>query len=123
MVDRTVVSPNSTKASRLAALLIGVGFRATVLLAPALLIGLASVCAAQQPAEEGVCARVRIRISQDVVLTRTVFRATLEVANSEQNVPLEQFKVTLDIRDKDGQVANNLFLVKPPVLTNISDID
>lgn len=73
--------------------------------------------------EEGVCARVRIRISQDVVLTRTIFRATLEVANSAENVPLEQFKVTLDIRDEDGQVANNLFLVKPPVLTNISDID
>ncbi len=73
--------------------------------------------------EQGVCARVRIKISQEVAITRTAFRATLEITNSPQNVSLSNFKVTLDIRDANNQPANDLFGIKPPVLTNVGDVD
>jgi len=90
------------------------------LAACALLCSLAPIFAQQ---ETGVCARVRIKISQDVAITRTAFRATLEVTNSPENVPLQNFNVALDIRDANNQPANNLFGIAPPVLTNISGVD
>ena len=76
----------------------------------------------QQMPEEGVCARVRVQLSQSAVITRTTFRATLEITNSPENVRLEQFKVTLDIRNADDQQSNDLFVISPPDLTGIGDV-
>jgi len=74
--------------------------------------------------EEGVCARVRIRISQDVTLTRTAFRATLEIDNSPDNVQLENLTVTLDIKDSAGQQKKTLFGgADKPELTGITDVN
>ncbi len=72
--------------------------------------------------EEGICARVQIKISQDVAITRTAFRATLEITNDPDNVALKNFAVTLDIRDANGNVANNLFGIAAPVLSNVDDV-
>jgi len=79
-----------------------------------------SVSAAE---EEGVCARVRIRISQDVVIARNAFKATLEISNSPENVPLENLKVTLNITDGNNQPANDLFGIHPPELSGIGDVN
>ena len=84
------------------------------------LLCLAAPLLAQQ--EEGVCARVKIKISQDVAITRTAFRATLEITNSPENVPLQNFSVTLDIRDSNNNSANDLFGITAPMLTNVSDV-
>ncbi len=73
--------------------------------------------------EEGVCARVRIRISQDVAITRTAFRATLEIDNSPENVSIEDMKVAIEIENRDREPSGDLFVIQTPELINISDID
>ena len=73
--------------------------------------------------EEGVCARVRIRISQDIVIARNAFKATLEITNAPQNVPLENLRVTLDIRDRDNLLANGLFGIQISALTGVNDVN
>ncbi len=73
--------------------------------------------------EEGVCARVRIQISQDVAITRTAFRATLEIDNAPENVSLENLKVTIEITNDEQKECNDLFGVKSPELTGIDDIN
>lgn len=72
--------------------------------------------------EEGVCARVRIRISQDVAITRTAFRATLEIDNAVENVPIENVAVAIDIRNENQEESNDLFAIRDPELTGISDM-
>ncbi len=73
--------------------------------------------------EEGVCARVRIQISQDAAITRTAFKATLEIDNSPENVAIENLKVTLDIRNEAQEPSNTLFGIRDPELTDIDDVD
>lgn len=101
--------------------------RAFVLVLGVLLLCMPSTILADIPPEsgwmeEGVCARVRIRIEQEVAITRSAFQATLEIANSPENVPLENLNVTLDIQNTDDQFSNNLFGIKGPTLTGIGDI-
>ncbi len=72
--------------------------------------------------EQGVCARVRIQIDQRAVISRSAFRATLELENGG-DVPLESVAVTLDIRDAERNQAGDRFGIYPPVLTNLSDVD
>jgi len=83
------------------------------------------ICTAPVAAQnnEGVCAKVRLRLSQDVTLTRTVFEATLEITNSRDDVRLENVKVTLDVRNDNQQPANTLFGIKDPKLTGINAVD
>ncbi len=73
--------------------------------------------------ERGVCARVRIKIEQEVAITRTAFQATLEIDNSPENVPIENLTVTLDIQNTEEQPSNDLFGVKAPELTSIDDVN
>jgi hypothetical protein len=73
--------------------------------------------------EEGICARVRIQLSQDVVIARNAFRATLEITNAPQNVPLENLTVTLNITDGNNQTANGVFGINPPELSGVSDVN
>ena len=78
---------------------------------------------AQSPQQAGTCARVTIRLSQDVAITRTAFKATLTIGNSPTNVPLQNLKVVLDIRDKNSNPANALFGISNPVLAGVSDVN
>ncbi len=71
--------------------------------------------------EQGVCARVRIQIDQRAVISRSAFRATLELENGG-DVPLESIAVEIDIRDVNDNPANDRFGAFPPVLTNLSDV-
>ena len=73
--------------------------------------------------EEGVCARVRIRLTQDAVIARNAFKATLEITNAPENVTLGNITVTLNITDGNNQTANNLFGIHLPELSGISDIN
>ena len=75
------------------------------------------------PEEVGVCARVRIKISQEVALTRTAFRATLEVNNLPENVALQNVLVAILITDEQDNTANDRFGIRRPELTGISDVD
>jgi hypothetical protein len=73
--------------------------------------------------EEGVCARVRIRLSQDVTIARNAFKATLEISNAPQSAPLENLLVALDIRDASDQPAIALFGIHPPELSGVNDVN
>ncbi len=73
--------------------------------------------------ESGVCAKVRIKLNQEIALTRTAFRATLEVMNAPENVTLTNVMVTLDIKNEAGDDSISLFGIRPPELTAISDVN
>ena len=70
--------------------------------------------------DAGVCARVKIELDQKVAITRTAFRATLTLGNSPANVPLQNVKVTLDIRGAANAPANAKFGISSPVLTHLT---
>ncbi len=74
------------------------------------------------PAGGGVCARVRLQINQDAVLTRVAFKGSLEIDNDSGN-PVTGIRLTLDVRDADGQPAGNRFVVRPPVVTGMGNVD
>lgn len=93
-----------------------------LLLPGLLLLCLLPPARAQTPPPAGTCARVEIQLSQDVAITRTAFRATLTIGSSPDNVPLQNLKVILDIRDAASNPANAAFGISDPVLTSISDV-
>ncbi len=68
-----------------------------------------------------VCARVRIRLEQEAVMTRTAFLGTLEVDNDGGD-SLTGVRVTLDVRDSANRSVNELFGFRPPVLAGLSDV-
>lgn len=72
----------------------------------------------------GVCASVRIQISQEVTLTRTGFEASLEVQN-DQMIPLENISVSLRVNVNGNTTfeATSLFVFDDPVLESITSVD
>ena len=61
--------------------------------------------------EEGVCAVVRIRIEQELAITREAFLARLEIENQE-NSPLERIGLEIIITDAEtGEQATHLFSI------------
>jgi uncharacterized membrane protein YgcG len=78
-----------------------------------------------QPAsgEEGVCARVRVQLQQQVVLSRQAFHAELEIANGSSSENVEQVLAFFDIFDEQGNPATERFAIYPPTLRNITAID
>jgi hypothetical protein len=74
-------------------------------------------------AGDGVCATVRIAISQDAVMTRTAFKAELEIGN-QTDVPIEEIAITIEVRDASGQiVATEIFAIGDPELAGLTAID
>lgn len=74
------------------------------------------------PPGAGVCARVRLRIEQEAVLTRTAFLGTLELDNGGPH-PLEGIRVTLEFRDLEGNPAGERFVIRGPEVTGLSDVN
>ncbi|MCC5839216.1 MAG: chitobiase/beta-hexosaminidase C-terminal domain-containing protein [Opitutales bacterium] len=72
--------------------------------------------------QEGACARVTIELSQDVVMTRTAFLATLELENERED-PLEGVTFDFRIRDQFGLPAEDLFNLQITRLTGLAAID
>lgn len=70
---------------------------------------------------QGVCARVKIQIDQQAVLTRQAFAGTLEVTNSSETNTIEGVSVVLDIRDANGASANDKFFIKGPEVSGLAD--
>ena len=68
----------------------------------------------------GVCAEVRMRLEQEAVITRTAFLGTLEVNNGRTDTTLTNVGLTLDIRDADGNAANDMFVVRGPDVQNVN---
>ena len=63
--------------------------------------------------DSGTCAKVRVRIVQDLVLTRDAFNARLEIENGEQSA-LENILVRIEIRRTVGgygELVNDMFSI------------
>ena len=71
----------------------------------------------------GVCSRVKIQISQDLVMTRTAFDATLVLENERDDVGVSDIGFDLQIRDLNGLPSQDLFNVQISQLTNLGAID
>lgn len=74
-------------------------------------------------ASEGVCAKVRLAISQDAVMTRAAFRATLELFNVDSTSRLTRIGVQPLIQDSGGSYANDRFSESRPQLTGLNAVD
>lgn len=76
-----------------------------------------------QAQPDGVCARVGLRLDQSAVMTRTAFRATLEISNNDPVSALTSVSAQVVIRDALGNLANDRFRIETPSLENVDDID
>lgn len=73
--------------------------------------------------QEGVCAEVKIRLDQDAVMTRSAFRATLDLENQQPETPLTDVAFDLDIRNSNGNPADEHFNVRVTHLAGLGAID
>ncbi|XP_048252814.1 uncharacterized protein LOC124134850 [Haliotis rufescens] len=74
--------------------------------------------------DDGICAKVRVRIVQELVLTRDAFNARLEIENGEQS-SLDNIRVTVNIRATYGDASstNDKFSVGSPTLNGLTGVD
>ncbi len=70
----------------------------------------------------GVCARVKLRLEQEAVITRDAFKATLEVENNTAGA-LDLVDVDLRVEREDGSESTIDFGVRTPTLTGLSAVD
>jgi hypothetical protein len=73
--------------------------------------------------EEGICARVKLRLEQELVLTRNAFRGTLELSNKDPFNGLDLISVSVQVYDTNGRAATDLFGFRPPQLSGLDAID
>ena len=73
---------------------------------------------------EGVCAIVRIRIEQELAVTRTAFLARLEIESMNES-PLERIDIAISIFDSGtGEKATHLFAIGNGSLSgSLTDVD
>jgi hypothetical protein len=71
----------------------------------------------------GVCAQVGIQLSQDVVMTRSAFRATLDLKNSRADGPITQVGFNMQIRDEFAQPSEDIFNIAVTRLSGLVAID
>ncbi|MCH5374749.1 MAG: carboxypeptidase-like regulatory domain-containing protein, partial [Planctomycetes bacterium] len=70
-------------------------------------------------ASDGVCATVRLRLEQEVTMTRTAFEGTLDI-NNRAGDPIEDLQVFISVTDTTtGEPANDRFAFSAPVLANV----
>ncbi len=71
----------------------------------------------------GVCAKVRLNLTQDAVMTRTAFRARLELTNDDPAISLQSIGVRVEITDSGGSEQADRFQIRAPELVNLSGVD
>ncbi|MFM5943168.1 MAG: hypothetical protein ACKO9G_07275, partial [Dolichospermum sp.] len=70
----------------------------------------------------GVCAKVKIQIDQEAVMTRAAFLGNLEIENCNPT-NLTNLAVILQIKDQNGNIVNDKFGITAPILSNITAVD
>ena len=73
--------------------------------------------------QTGTCATVKIQLDQTVAITRTAFKATLQLGNAAANVPLTGIKVALKITDQAGNDQTSLFVIGKPAASGFNAVD
>jgi beta propeller repeat protein len=93
------------------------------------LLLLAPGAARAQEQYTGLCAEVKIVISQQLTLERVGFLATLQLTDNDPSNPITDFAANLTFsnpaNDTNGTVddSSGLFFVQPPNLQNITDVN
>lgn len=65
-----------------------------------------------------VCASITLQFSQKMTMTRQAFRGTLTVFNGHETEAMRDVKLTLEVKDEDGNVAtSHEFQINPENLT------
>ena len=107
----------------------GAGRGAKVLLVWALLVALTGVTGAWgQQQQQGVCARVKIVILQELALERVGFEATLEITNNDGDDPLTDFFASLTFENPQLTTngvndSSSLFFVRAPTFESINGVN
>jgi hypothetical protein len=78
---------------------------------------------AKLPPKDGVCSTVKLKLDQEAVMTRSAFKAVLELSNNQPDTPLEQVGFDFEVRDAQGLVATDRFSVRLSSVTGIPAID
>ena len=99
------------------------------LLRPLALLLLAPGAVRAQEQYTGLCAEVKIVISQQLTLERVGFLATLQLTDNDPDNPITDFAANLTFSNPalntNGTVndSSSLFFVQPPNLQNITDVN
>ena len=95
--------------------------------AAALLLS-AAVGARGQEQFQGLCARIKIEISQELTLERIGFLATMTITDNDGTDPITDFSANLTFENhllstNGVNDSSSLFFVQPPKLQNITAVD
>ena len=71
----------------------------------------------------GVCAQVRLKLDQDLILTRNAFNATLEIENNDPTSPIEDLSLQIGILTTTGRGAEDRFDIRTNRLAGITGLD
>ena len=104
------------------ALELAIGFQVSVEIGDAEVDRIISRHAFLEQQNEGVCAEVKMQITQEAVITRDAFEATLEL-NNDTAGPLENIVVDVIITDAEGRDATDLFGIYDPTTQGFVSAD
>jgi beta propeller repeat protein len=82
-----------------------------------------------QEQQQGLCAQIKISISQDLTLERIGFLATLQITDNDPSDPITGFAANLTFENPlfstNGVVndSSGMFFVQPPTLQNVTAVD
>src|SRR5437867_12229884 len=81
-----------------------------------------------QQQQQGLCARVKIVILQELALERVGFEATLEVSNNDGDDPLTDFSAALTFANPQLTTngvndSSSLFFVRAPTFDSINGVN
>jgi beta propeller repeat protein len=82
-----------------------------------------------QQQQQGLCAQIKIVISQELTIERVGFLATLQITDNDPNDPITDFSANLTFENHslstNGTVndSSGLFFVQPPTLQNIASVN
>ncbi|MFH0729314.1 MAG: Ig domain-containing protein [Pseudomonadota bacterium] len=91
-----------------------------------------SICSVNAWAAEGLCARVKIQINQELTLERQAFEAHMKITNGLSGIAIKNVAVQVNFSDEDGNSVqastdpNNTsarFFIRPDTMTGIDNID
>ena len=76
-----------------------------------------------EEARKSVCSSISINIAQKLVMTREAFEGTLTIFNGNSTTAMEEIKLSLEIRDENGVLSNDLFQINTKALSILTGID
>ncbi len=72
--------------------------------------------------QSAVCARVTVKFTQKMTMTREAFNGTLQIFNGHESIPMEDILVDFRIEDQQGNDCTDLFQINTLSLDQISGI-